>query len=207
MISRRLHHAANTPAWAGAPTEREKYAPSMPHCRPRMKARPQMTSAEPTIRMPAWRSASPKKRNTRRRNTSPNTCAANFAMSPRAPSQLAGACRRNPTSEWRYFGRNDVNRLLGRRTRGLAQERVRVQDRFADRQDLLPGAAGLRADHLERRVLVERVALHQDALRPFDQGAPRDRALELDRLPEALHRDLDRAAQRLGLERARVGED
>ena len=29
-----------------------------------MKARPQITSAEPRIRMPAWRSASPKKWNT-----------------------------------------------------------------------------------------------------------------------------------------------
>ena len=30
-----------------------------------MNARPQITSAEPRIRMPAWRSASPKKWNTR----------------------------------------------------------------------------------------------------------------------------------------------
>ena len=65
MISRRSHHALKTPALAGAPTERLKYAPSIPHWRPRMKQRPQITSVEPTIRIPAWRSASPKKRKTR----------------------------------------------------------------------------------------------------------------------------------------------
>src|SRR5829696_2742418 len=207
MISRRSHHAANTPALAGAPTEREKYAPSMPHCRPRMKARPQMTSAEPMIRMPAWRNASPKKRKTRRRNISPNTCAANFAMSPSAPSQLTGACRRNPTPDWRYFGWNDVNRLLGGRTSRLAQQRVGVEDGLADRHDLLPDVARLGSDHLERGSLIERVALHQDALGAFDERAARHRFLEVDGLSEALHRDLDRAAQRLALERAGVGED
>ena len=49
----------------GAPTLREKYAPSIPHWRPRMNTRPQITSVEPRIRIPAWRSASPKKRKTR----------------------------------------------------------------------------------------------------------------------------------------------
>ena len=38
MISRRSHQAEKTPAYAGAPTERLKYAPSIPHCRPRMNA-------------------------------------------------------------------------------------------------------------------------------------------------------------------------
>ena len=65
MSSRRSHHAANTPAYAGLPTERLKYAPSMPHCRPMMNTRPQMTSVEETMRIPAWRSASPKKCSTR----------------------------------------------------------------------------------------------------------------------------------------------
>ena len=42
----------------------------MPHCRPMMNTRPQITSVEEMIRIPACRSASPKKRNTRSRNTS-----------------------------------------------------------------------------------------------------------------------------------------
>ena len=43
----------------------------MPHVpRPVMNTSDQMTTVEPTIRMPAWRSVSPKKRNTRRPHTS-----------------------------------------------------------------------------------------------------------------------------------------
>ena len=51
---------------SGCGRQRLKYAPSMPHCRPMMKTRPQMTRVEETMRIPAWRSASPKKRKTRR---------------------------------------------------------------------------------------------------------------------------------------------
>src|SRR6476659_7996724 len=50
----------------------------------------QSTSAEPTIRMPAWRSASPKNLNTRRRNTSPITRAENLAISPKLSIQPLG---------------------------------------------------------------------------------------------------------------------
>src|SRR5215207_5035709 len=90
MISRRSHQALNTPAYAGAPTERLKYAPSMPHWRPRMNASPQITSAEPKIRMPACRSASPKKWNTRPLNTAPITRAQNLAISPNEAIQSRG---------------------------------------------------------------------------------------------------------------------
>ena len=55
-----------------------------------MNARPQITSAEPRIRMPAWRSASPKKWNTRPLKTSPTTRAQNFAMSPNEAIQSFG---------------------------------------------------------------------------------------------------------------------
>ena len=51
----------------------------------RMNASPQMTSAEPRMRMPAWRSASPKNRSTRPLYTSPITRAMNRAMSPNDP--------------------------------------------------------------------------------------------------------------------------
>ena len=52
---------------------RLKYAPSMPHCRPMMKIRPQITSVEDRISSPAWRSASPKKRKTLSVKTSATT--------------------------------------------------------------------------------------------------------------------------------------
>src|SRR5215208_2994674 len=90
MISRRSHQAEKTPAYAGAPTERLKYAPSIPHWSPRMKASPQITSAEPRIRMPAWRSASPKKRKTFPLKTAPITRAQNLAMSPKDAIQSRG---------------------------------------------------------------------------------------------------------------------
>src|SRR5215207_3646666 len=90
MISRRSHHALNTPAYAGVPVERLKYAPSIPHCRPRMKASPQITSADPRIRIPAWRNASPKKWKTRPLKTSATTRAQNRAMSPNDEIQSFG---------------------------------------------------------------------------------------------------------------------
>src|SRR5215211_292267 len=62
----------------------------MPHWRPRMKASPQITSAEPRIRMPAWRSASPKKRKTRPLKTNATTRAQNLAMSPKDAIQSLG---------------------------------------------------------------------------------------------------------------------
>src|SRR5919197_33596 len=90
MISRRSHHAENTPAYAGAPTERLKYAPSIPHWSPRMNARLQMTSVEPRIRMRPCRSASPKNLHTRPPNTSAKSRAANLAMSPKEATQSLG---------------------------------------------------------------------------------------------------------------------
>ncbi len=55
-----------------------------------MKTRPQITTAEPRIKIPAWRSASPKKWSTRPESTSPATRAPNRPMSPRLPSQSRG---------------------------------------------------------------------------------------------------------------------
>ena len=55
----------------------------MPHVpSPVMNTSPQITSVEPTIRMPAWRSASPKKRSTRRPHTSRTTLPVKRAISP-----------------------------------------------------------------------------------------------------------------------------
>ena len=55
-----------------------------------MKARPQITIAEPRIRIPAWRSASPKKRNTRPLNTPATTVPQNRAISPNEEIQSFG---------------------------------------------------------------------------------------------------------------------
>ena len=63
----------------------------MPHVpRPMMNTSPQMTSVEETIRMPDWRSASPKKRSTRRPHTSRTTLPVNPAISPVEASHSRG---------------------------------------------------------------------------------------------------------------------
>src|SRR5215210_6774486 len=54
----------------------------IPQVRPRMKARPMITRPEPRIRMPAWRSASPKNLKTRPLKTSAVTFARKPVISP-----------------------------------------------------------------------------------------------------------------------------
>ena len=56
-----------------------------------MNTSPQMTSVEPTIRMPAWRSASPKKRSTRNPHTSRTMLPAKPAISPVAAIHSRGS--------------------------------------------------------------------------------------------------------------------
>ena len=55
-----------------------------------MNTSPQMTVVEPTIRIPAWRSDSPKKRNTRRLHTSRTTVPVKRPISPVAASHSRG---------------------------------------------------------------------------------------------------------------------
>src|SRR5919198_5415687 len=55
-----------------------------------MKTIPQITSAEPKIRIPAWRRASPKKRKTRALKMSPKTAPENRTMSPNEAIQSRG---------------------------------------------------------------------------------------------------------------------
>src|SRR5580700_11871115 len=62
----------------------------MPHSRPRMNISDQMISVEETIRIPDWRSASPKKRNTRSPHTSRMTLPVNPAISPVEASHSRG---------------------------------------------------------------------------------------------------------------------
>src|SRR3954451_19033748 len=86
------------PEYAGAPIERLRYAPSIPHCSPMMKQSDQITIVEPTIRTPAWRSASPKYLKTRRRKISPNTRPENLTMSPKEATQSRGTAIQPGTS-------------------------------------------------------------------------------------------------------------
>src|SRR4051812_26632406 len=62
-----------------------------------MKQRLQMTIVEPTMSTPAWRSASPKNRNTRPRRISPKTCAENLTMSPKLATQSFGTASHSGT--------------------------------------------------------------------------------------------------------------
>ena len=55
-----------------------------------MKIRPQITSVEERISRPAWRSASPKKRKTRRPSTSPTTRRQKRTISPNEEIQSRG---------------------------------------------------------------------------------------------------------------------
>ena len=68
-----------------------------------MKTIPQITIAEPRIRMPAWRRASPKKWNTRPLKMSPKDWPQKRMMSPRLAIQSLGT----PASRcrWRWSGR------------------------------------------------------------------------------------------------------
>ena len=65
----------------------------MPHSRPRMNISAQMISVEETIRIPDWRSASPKKRNTRSPHTSRTMLPVNPAISPVEASHSRGMAK------------------------------------------------------------------------------------------------------------------
>ena len=55
-----------------------------------MNTMPQITSADPKIRIPAWRRASPKKWNTRALKMSPKAWPKNLTMSPSDATQSRG---------------------------------------------------------------------------------------------------------------------
>src|SRR4051812_29336853 len=90
-----------------------------------MNARPQITIAEPRIRMPAWRSVSPTKCRTRPLKTSATTRAENLAMSPNEAiqsfgtlsqvlpisSRARGACEQSESLDHRDLGMGGQQRL------------------------------------------------------------------------------------------------
>ena len=67
--------------------------------------------------------------------------------------------------------------------------------------------AGVLAQQLERAALVDRVALHQDALGALGQRAAPERAFELVVLGKAAQHDVDRALPVLDVGVADMGED
>ena len=67
----------------------------MPHCRPMMNVRPQMTSVLDRISTPAWRSASPKYLKTFRPKTSPTTRPEKRMISPNVASQSRGTANQS----------------------------------------------------------------------------------------------------------------
>src|SRR5437660_1064408 len=78
----------------------------------------------------------------------------------------------------------------------LGQEAVALEDELGRGGESQVLVARLAAQHLEGGVLVEAVALHQDALGPLDQRALLERGLDVRVVGEAPRGDVDRAAQR-----------
>ena len=85
--------------------------------------------------------------------------------------------------------------LVRRLALARGQEQVALDDRLGNLDELTPGVAGLGAEQLERALLVDAVALHQDALRPLRDGPATERPLQVPELGEALEDDLERALE------------
>src|SRR4051794_4238637 len=85
-------------------------------------------------------------------------------------------------------------RAPSRRPRLPGQEPVAVEDPRGGVDEAQVGGAGLTAQHLEGAPFLERVALHEDALGPLDEGPAVHHDLEVGVLLEAAHGDVDGAA-------------
>src|SRR5579859_1751113 len=70
-----------------------------------MNTSPQMTSVEPTIRIPAWRRASPKNLKTRSPKISRRTWPMNLTSSPKLSTQPRGAAMSSPISSSQPIGK------------------------------------------------------------------------------------------------------
>src|ERR1700761_3148582 len=123
-----------------------------------MKTSEQITSAEPTIRIPAWRSTSPKNLNTRRRTTSPTTCVVNLAISPKLSIQPFGVTIRSFIGVRRACLRG---RALSRDRRDFRMGgEQRLRERVVERED---------AEERDDDGLVDRAT---DPLRAAGRGHP-----------------------------------
>src|ERR1700693_281864 len=100
-----------------------------------MNTRPQITSVEPMIRIPAWRSASPKNLNTRRPKISRKTCAMNLTSSPNVSTQPLGVATSSPMRSLRDGGDFGVGgeQCLGERVVEREDPVERDHDRLVDR--------------------------------------------------------------------------
>ena len=90
----------------------------MPHVpRPVTNTSPQMTSVEPTIRVPAWRSASPKKRSTRKPHTLRKTLPVKPAICRPATHSRGKASSRSSLARSKQRGGEarprSITRMLG----------------------------------------------------------------------------------------------
>ena len=81
-----------------------------------------------------------------------------------------------------------------------------VDDRGGEVDQLSVVDARVVAEHLERALLVDGMAFHEDALRSLDQGTPSERTLQRVELREALQHDVDRALPLGGVVVADVSE-
>ena len=71
------------------------------------------------------------------------------------------------------------------RTEWARQQAVQLYHRLGDVDELAAGVSRVVAQQLERALVVELVALHEDAFGPLDHGAPAERTLEALELGEA----------------------
>src|ERR1700684_3334686 len=110
-----------------------------------MNTRLQMTSVEKMIRMPAWRSVSPKKRNTRPPYTSRTIVLVKRPISPVDASHSRGRARNSFTGRPRSLDHEDLRMGGQQRLREDVVERADPQegdhDSFVDRAAHPLGAA------------------------------------------------------------------
>src|SRR5438270_5358494 len=106
-----------------------------------MNTRPQITSVEETIRIPDWRSASPKNFSTRRVSTSRTIRAVNLTRSPNDSIQPRGVAIRASISApgASLRDRRDLGVGCEQRLRERVVEREHAQER--DHHRLVDGAA------------------------------------------------------------------
>src|ERR1700694_18449 len=101
----------------------------------------QMIVVEPTIRIPDWRSASPKKRNTRRPYTSLTIRPVNLPISPVAASHSRGIASSSPISRSPRPSLDHQDLRVGGE-QGLREDVVEREDRREREHDRLVDRAG-----------------------------------------------------------------
>src|SRR5271154_3944427 len=110
----------------------------MPHGpRPVMNTNDQITTVEPTIKIPDWRSASPKNRNTRRLHTSRTIVPVKRPISPVAASHSRGIASSSFTARSSYLPQSSL----------LDHQDLRVRGEERLREDVVERADAEESDH------------------------------------------------------------